>query len=139
MAAVAWPEGVDRAILYHRDSYILARGEEAILGSTMEYAGFHPVVTPDGMSRILTATMTLCPGLLRAKVRRSWAGLRPVTPDGLPVIGRDPALQGLWYATGHGRNGILLAGLTGRIVAQLFGGEKPAQKVQPYAPERFYG
>jgi glycine oxidase len=100
MAAVPWPEGVDRAILYHRDAYILARGNEAILGSTMEYAGFHSEVTPDGLARILSATMTLCPGLIRAKVRRSWAGLRPVTPDGLPVIGRDPDLPGLWYARG---------------------------------------
>ena len=137
MAAVPWPEGVNRAILYHRDAYILARGKEAILGSTMEYAGVHPEVTADGLARILSATMTLCPGLIRAKVRRSWAGLRPVMPDGLPVIGREPDVPGLWYATGHGRNGILLAGLTGVIMARLINGQEPSQDLGPFAPGRF--
>ena len=137
MAAVLWPEGVERAILYHRDAYILARGKEAILGSTMEYAGFHPEVTPEGLARILSATMTLCPGLIRAKVHRSWAGLRPVMPDGLPVIGREPELPGLWYATGHGRNGILLAGLTGVIMAELINGQEPSHDLTAFAPGRF--
>jgi glycine oxidase len=136
MAAVLWPEGVDRAILYHKDAYILARGTEAILGSTMEYAGFHPEVTPDGLAQIFSATVALCPGLIRAKVQRSWAGLRPVMPDGLPVIGQDPDLAGLWYATGHGRNGILLAGLTGLIMAELMSGQEPSQDLQPFAPGR---
>ena len=136
MAAVPWPEGVDRAIVYHKDAYILARGTEAILGSTMEYAGFNPEVTPDGLARIFSTTLALCPGLLRAKVRRSWAGLRPVMPDGLPVIGPDPDLPGLWYATGHGRNGILLAGLTGVIMAQLMNRQEPSHDLQPFAPGR---
>ena len=137
MVAVPWPEGVDPAILYHKDAYILARGREAILGSTMEHAGFHSEVTPDGLARILSATMTLCPGLIRAKVHRSWAGLRPMTPDGLPVIGREPDLPGLWYATGHGRNGILLAGLTGVIMATLINGQEPGHDLRPFAPDRF--
>ncbi|HET6778503.1 MAG TPA: FAD-dependent oxidoreductase, partial [Gemmatimonadales bacterium] len=93
--------------------------------------------TPDGLARILSAIVPLCPGLIRAKVRRSWAGLRPVMPDGLPVIGGDPDVPGLWYATGHGRNGILLAGLTGRIMAQLIDRREPSQDVRPFAPERF--
>jgi glycine oxidase len=137
MAAVPWPDAIDRAILYHRDAYILARGKEAILGSTMEYVGFDPEVTPDGLARIFSATMVLCPGLIRTKLRRSWAGLRPMTPDGLPVIGPDPDLPGLWYATGHGRNGILLAGLTGRIMAQLINGQQPNQDLRPFTPSRF--
>ena len=137
MAALPWPSGIDRAILYHKDSYLLARGNEAILGSTMEYVGYHPEVTPDGLARIFSATMTLCPGLIRAKVRRSWAGLRPVTPDGLPVIGREPQMEGLWYATGHGRNGILLAGLTGVLVAQLISGVQPTHDLSRFAPGRF--
>jgi glycine oxidase len=139
MAAVPWPEGVERAILYHKDSYILARGNEAVLGSTMEDVGFHPKVTAEGLAQIMAATAALCPALIRAKVRRSWAGLRPMTPDGLPVIGAEPDLPGLWYATGHGRNGILLAGLTGRIIAQLITGEKPAHHLLPFTPGRFKG
>ncbi|HEY0351726.1 MAG TPA: glycine oxidase ThiO, partial [Gemmatimonadales bacterium] len=113
MAALSWPPGVERAIVYRNDCYLLARGSEAIVGSTMEDVGFRPEVTSAGLAGILAATVSLCPALIRAKVRRSWAGLRPMTPDGLPVIGEDPSLPGLWYATGHGRNGILLAGITG--------------------------
>ncbi len=139
MAALPWPKGVGRAIVYHEDSYILARGGEAILGSTMEYAGFDPQVTSAGLARIFSATMALCPGLVRAKVQRSWAGLRPITTDGLPVMGAEPAMQGLWYATGHGRNGILLAGLTGRLMAQLISGERPSYDLRRFAPERFGG
>ena len=137
MAAVPWPEGMQRAILYHRDCYVMTRGREAVLGSTMEHAGFHSEVTPAGLAHILAGTMALCPGLIRAKVRRSWAGLRPLTPDGLPIIGKEPSLKGLWYATGHGRNGIMLAGLTGLIMAQLIGGATPTQNLRPFAPERF--
>lgn len=137
MAAVDWPRRVPRAIVYHKDSYLLARGNEAILGSTMEYVGFQPEVTPAGMARLFAATMPLCPSLMRVKVRRSWAGLRPVTADGLPIIGAEPELRGLWYATGHGRNGILLAGLTGLLIRQLMGGQQTAHDLAPFTPARF--
>jgi glycine oxidase len=137
MMALPWPEGVERAILYHKDCYLLARGTEAILGSTMEYVGYRPEVTPAGLARILAVAVTLCPALMRAKVRRSWAGLRPVTPDSLPIIGGEPLLDGLWYATGHGRNGILLAGMTGVLLAQLMDGREPAHKMNHFAPDRF--
>lgn len=137
MAALPWPAGVPRAIVYNKDCYILARGDEAILGSTMEHVGFQSEVTAGGLARIFAATIALCPGLIRAKLRRSWAGLRPVTPDGLPIIGPDPELPGLWYATGHGRNGILLAGLTGVLLRQLLGGEPPSQDLTAFTPARF--
>jgi glycine oxidase len=137
MMALPWPEGVQRAILYHRDCYLLTRGTEAILGSTMEYVGYQPEVTPAGLAQILSVATVLCPALMRAKVRRSWAGLRPVTPDGLPIIGGEPLLDGLWYATGHGRNGILLAGVTGVLLAQLMAGREPTYKMSHFAPDRF--
>jgi glycine oxidase len=137
MAALPWPQGVERAIVYRNDCYILARGGEAILGSTMEEAGFRPEVTSQGLAGILATTLSLCPALIRAKVRRTWAGLRPMTPDGLPVIGAEPRLPGLWYATGHGRNGILLAGLTGALVRQLIAGERPSQDLTAFTPARF--
>lgn len=137
MAAVPWPQGMARAIVYNKDSYILARGNEAILGSTMEYVGFRPEVTPEGLAQIFAATLALCPALVRAKIRRSWAGLRPVTPDGLPIIGAEPELPGLWYATGHGRNGILLAGITGELISHLIVGTRPSVDVGPFSPQRF--
>jgi glycine oxidase len=61
-----------------------------------------------------------------------------MTPDGLPIIGAEPRLQGLWYATGHGRNGILLAGLTGLLVKQLIAGEPTAEDLAAFLPTRFW-
>ncbi len=138
MAALPWPEGIRPAIVYGHGSYMLARGTEAIVGSTMEYVGFHPEVTSAGLARVFTSAALLCPTLDRAAVHRTWAGLRPVTPDGLPIIGAEPRLPGLWYATGHGRNGILLAGITGVILRQLLSGEPPGESLQAFAPGRFW-
>lgn len=137
MAALPWPPGIPRAIVYNKDSYLLARGEEAILGSTMERVGFQPEVTAAGLAQIFAATVALCPGLMRGKVRRSWAGLRPMTPDALPIIGPEPKLTGLWYATGHGRNGILLAGITGVLIRQLLTGEQTLSSLRAFTPDRF--
>ena len=138
MAALPWPDGTRPAIVYGHGGYVVARGNEAILGSTMEYAGYHPEVSSAGLARIFTSAAMLCPSLDRAKVHRTWAGLRPVTPDGLPIIGAEPRLPGLWYATGHGRNGILLAGITGAIIRQLLAGEPPEEDLHPFSPDRFY-
>jgi glycine oxidase len=137
MAALPWPAAIPRAIVYHKDCYLLARGGEAIVGSTMESVGFRPEVTSAGLAQIFAATLLLCPSLIRAKVRRTWAGLRPMTPDGLPIIGGEPTLSGLWYATGHGRNGILLAGLTGVLVRQLVDGETPGLGLRAFGADRF--
>jgi glycine oxidase len=137
MLAVPWPSGVPRAIAYHKDCYLLARAEEAVLGSTMEYAGFRPEVTPDGIARIMAAGVALCPALSNAEIRRSWAGLRPVTEDGLPIIGGDSHVAGLWYAMGHGRNGILLAGLTGVLMRQIIEGREPDWDLRGFSPDRF--
>jgi glycine/D-amino acid oxidase-like deaminating enzyme len=76
--------------------------------------------------------------LTAAVAKRTWAGLRPVTPDGLPIIGPEPRLSGLWYATGHGRNGILLAGITGVVVRQLLDGEPTVEDIDAFAPSRFW-
>jgi glycine oxidase len=138
MVALPWPAGARRAIVYGRGGYLVARGDEAIAGSTMEYAGFHPEVTSAGLARILASATALCPTLTGAEVRRTWAGLRPMTPDGLPIIGGEPRLQGLWYATGHGRNGILLGGLTGLLVKQLIADEPTAEDLAPFSPTRFW-
>jgi len=138
MAALPWPGGATRAIVYGKGGYLLARGDEAIVGSTMEYVGFRPEVTSAGLARVFASVTALCPSLTKAEVRRTWAGLRPVTPDGSPILGAEPRLEGLWYAAGHGRNGILLAGITGRVIRQLVAGEAADQDLQPFAPTRFW-
>jgi glycine oxidase len=138
MAAFAWPSGARRAIVYGHGGYLVARGDEAIAGSTMEYAGYDRQVTTAGLARVFASAGALCPTLRGTDPRRTWAGLRPVTPDGLPIIGAEPRLQGLWYATGHGRNGILLAGLTGLLMRQLLEGETPDEDLEAFAPDRFW-
>jgi len=138
MAALTWPDGVPPAIIIGRSTYIVPRAGEALLGSTMEHAGFAPEVSAAGIAEIFTGATALCPALARGAVLRTWAGLRPVTPDGLPIVGREPRLDGLWYATGHGRNGILLAAVTGALLARLINGDEDAGELAPLRPERFW-
>lgn len=138
MAALAWPTGMAPAIVLGREHYIVARDGEAIAGSTMEHAGFIPEVTAAGLAEIFTGASALCPALARGEVLRTWAGLRPVSPDGLPIIGREPRLSGLYYATAHGRNGILLSGITGAMICRMLGGENELELLTPLRPERFW-
>jgi glycine oxidase len=119
IALVTWPGGEPAGILFGRHVYVVPRGEDALLGSTMEHAGFEKDTTPGGLAHIFDETAALLPDLGSQRLRRVWAGLRPMTPDGRPLIGADPEVAGLVYATGHGRNGILLGPLTGEIVRDL--------------------
>jgi len=136
MAAAPWPANMPRTVLYYDHSYVLARSGEAIFGSTMEHAGFDGSVTPAGIAEIMTAARRMLPQLPPVPTR-TWAGLRPLTPDGRPIVGADPDVRGLWYATGHGRNGVLLAGLTGDIIASLIATGESEVEIAPLAPERF--
>ncbi|HEX2449529.1 MAG TPA: glycine oxidase ThiO [Gemmatimonadales bacterium] len=138
MVALQWPDGVERAIVYHRDCYLLARGDEAIAGSTMEYVGYDPSVTSSGLGRVLSAVVALCPPLGNLSVSRSWAGLRPMTPDGLPILGPEPRLPGLWYAAGYGRHGVLLAGITAMLLRLMMNGQTPTEDLTALRPERFF-
>jgi len=104
----------------------------------MEHAGFKPEVTAAGLAEIFTGVSALCPSLAQGDVLRTWAGLRPVSPDGLPIIGREPRLSGLWYATGHGRNGVLLSGITAVLITRLLSGENEVEHLAPLRPERFW-
>jgi glycine oxidase len=138
MAALAWPAGVAPAVVIGKGCYMVARDGEAVVGSTMEHAGFSPEVTAAGLAEIFTGVSALCPSLSRGEVLRTWAGLRPVSPDGLPIIGREPRLNGLWYATAHGRNGILLSGITGVLITRMLSGENEVEHLAPLRPERFW-
>lgn len=138
MAALPWPEEIPRAILYADDCYVVARGNEAVVGSTMEYTGFDASVSDEGQQRIWAAVRSLCPPIGAARAHRTWAGLRPVTPDGLPIVGAAPDVGGLWYATGHGRNGVLLAGITALLLQQMLRGEPVHEHVDAMSPGRLW-
>lgn len=138
MVSLDWPASEPPAIIFAGHGYVLERDGTAIAGSTMEHAGFDARVTSEGVAQILRGARRIYPALQKARVRRKWAGLRPVTPDGQPIVGRDPIIENLWYATGHGRNGILLAGLTGEILARLYAGEPMEYDLAPIDPARFW-
>ena len=138
LVAYPWPSGAAPSVVFGYGGYVLHRGGEAIAGSTMEHAGFTTDVTEAGVASIRDRAGRLLPALASAKILRAWAGLRPGTPDGLPIVGQEPDLKGLWYATGHGRNGTLLAGITGKIIAGLMSGEATVEEVDILRPERFW-
>ena len=138
LVAFRWPSEAEPSIVFGQDGYLLHRGDEGIAGTTVEHAGFAPQVTEAGVASIRARTALLTPALADAKILRAWAGLRPGTPDGLPIVGREPSLEGLWYATGHGRSGILLAGITGTIINHLLSGETTVEEIDALRPERFW-
>ncbi|HSJ05276.1 MAG TPA: glycine oxidase ThiO [Longimicrobiales bacterium] len=100
--------------------YIIPRDDGRILvGATVEDVGFRKGATPAGLTGLMTAAMELVPAIADLPVVETWAGFRPATPDYLPIIGADPDLKGLVYATGHYRNGILLAPVTAAAAADI--------------------
>jgi glycine/D-amino acid oxidase-like deaminating enzyme len=100
--------------------YIVPRGSGRVLiGATVEHAGFDEHTTEAGLRSLQQAAQALVPALAQAHVVETWAGLRPGTPDDLPILGADPRVAGVFYATGHYRNGILLAPVTARALSEL--------------------
>jgi len=132
---LAGPPGLLGPTVNNGDSYLVARRDGRILvGSTMEDAGFVEVTTPEALSRMRSAARALFPATARMDEEASWAGLRPGTPDRLPYIGAVPEVPGLLLATGHYRNGILLAPVTARLIADVVANRTPEFDLQPYTP-----
>src|SRR5690606_25641798 len=117
--------------------YIVPRGGRTVVGSTMEPVAYDHETTPEGLARVLAVGTAICPALVGVPTVERWAGLRPVTPDLLPLIGADPEHPALLYACGHSRNGILLAPLTGACIAALVLGTAPPADLSPFDPARF--
>jgi glycine oxidase len=123
-------------VVESRDVYLVPRADGHVLvGATIERTGFVKEVTAAAVARLLTAAIALAPSLETAQVSDAWAGLRPGTPDGLPIIGESP-IRSLYLAAGHFRNGVLLAPITALRVADLVTGVA-VRDLAPFAPERF--
>ena len=117
--------------------YIVTRDSgEVVLGATVEEQGFDTVVTADGVFRLLEAAWEVLPEVGELELVRARAGLRPGTPDNLPIIGRGER-EGLLLATGHYRNGVLLAPLTAEAIVDLLRGEEPPPGMRAFEPGRF--
>jgi len=105
-------------------------------GATIEYAGFDKRTTAGGIEKILSAAIDLAPDLANARIEETWAGLRPDTPDHLPILGPTD-IDGLLIATGHFRSGILLAPITARLVREWIVEQRASVDWDRFSPLRF--
>jgi glycine oxidase len=124
-------------ILYSPRGYLVPRRDGRLLaGSTTEHTGFAKEVTASGMQEILSHAIEIAPTVGDLPVSDSWAGLRPRAEDDLPVIGPSD-IEGLFYATGHYRNGILLAPITGELIAEAIVSNVVSPLLDRFKPSRF--
>lgn len=127
-----------RLVAYGGGGYLVPRPDgRTYVGATMEDVGFDPTTTGDGLAFLQRVASTLAPALGGLTPLRHAAALRPMTPDHLPIIGQDPGDPSLWYACGHGRNGILLGPLTGRVVGAALAGAHVPFDLTPFSIARF--
>jgi glycine oxidase len=125
-----------RRVVFGPDVYLVPRDDGRVLvGSTMEFVGYRREVTAGAVRDLLAAALALCPVLEGASVRASWSSFRPYTPNSLPLIGESDC-ERLFLATGHHRNGILLAPVTAAIIAALVLGKRPPIAPDTFAPRR---
>ncbi len=119
------------------DIYIIPRSDGRILlGATVEDAGFDKRTDPRTIQRLYRAGLAIAPILSSTRIHDAWAGLRPGSPDDLPILG-ETAIPGYFAATGHYRDGIMLAPATADAMAQLITGQQPFVDLAPFSPLRF--
>jgi glycine oxidase len=106
------------------------------VGSTVEFVGFEKRVTAAGIEGLLAAARRLVPALGSRPLLNAWAGFRPWTPDELPYLGAVPDSPGLYIASGHFRKGILLAPVTGHLMAELLQDQEPSLSLSPFRLDR---
>jgi glycine oxidase len=119
------------------DVYLVPRGTETAVGATTERAGFDLATTSRAIAELRAGAVRACPALSQAPLDRAWAGLRPATPDMLPIVGPDPECPSLLYACGHSKNGILLAPATAEFVVATVTGDHTDLDGSPFSVMRF--
>jgi glycine oxidase len=130
-----------RALLSHvvraPEVYLIPRSDgRIVVGTTVEQVGFDKRTDVPTIQRLYRAALKMLPALRDAKILRDWAGLRPGTPDDLPILGAT-ATPGYYVATGHFRDGILLAPITAQVMADVVAGNPCKQDLSPFSPGRF--
>jgi glycine oxidase len=117
--------------------YLIPRSDGRLLvGASVEEAGFDKRTDPDTIRSFYHTATRLVPKLRDARILEDWAGLRPGTPDGLPILGATP-IPNYYVATGHFRDGILLAPITAQIMADVIEDRNPAYDLTAFSPARF--
>jgi D-amino-acid dehydrogenase len=132
-------DGDPRIPVYLQEARVIATPLPGALrlAGTLELAGLDLTVDRRRVEAIERAGRRAVRGLESRRTLEVWRGLRPCTPDGLPIVGRVPAYQNLVLATGHAMMGLTLAPITGRLVAEIATGEAPSHPLGPLRPERF--
>ena len=129
-----------RHVLRSERGYIVPRNSDSpqtlVVGSTLENAGYEKRVTAGGVEKILSAANELVPELSQAELMETWSGLRPGTPDQLPILG-EAGIEGLVFATGHYRSGILLAPITAKLVGEWITERRTSFDWEAFSPLRF--
>lgn len=126
-----------RRIVFGAGGYVVTRPDGRVLcGSTMERVGFQRGITFGGMADVIEKATRIAPDLRQAAIESHWSSFRPGTPDGLPLVGRTH-IDGLFLASGHYRNGILLAPLTAELIAEAMTGESESREARALSPRRF--
>ena len=111
--------------------------QRVVVGATREFAGFEPHTTVDGVREVLDEALRVAPGLAGASLGEIRVGLRPSTPDGLPLLGPLPAVRNVYLATGHGATGLQLGPYSGKLIAEMALGSAPAMPLDPFSVTRF--
>jgi glycine oxidase len=138
MLALAHVPPVLTHAVHADDVYLVPRPSgELLIGATVERVGFQRSVTAEGIAGLLASAIGLVPSLGALPIVRTWYGFRPWAPDGLPILGPWPEIDGLWVATAHYRSGILLAPITARLMCDWMTTGQPRLDVEPFAAERF--
>jgi glycine oxidase len=126
-----------RHVIRAPEVYLVPRSDgRLVIGSTLEDVGYDKRVDADTIQRLYDAAVCLVPALALARRQELWAGLRPGTPDELPILG-ETSTPGYFVATGHFRDGILLSPITARVMAQLVTGARPDYDLAAFSPDRF--
>jgi glycine oxidase len=138
MLCVVTPEReLVRHVVRAPDVYLIPRSDgRMLIGATAEEAGFDRRTVPETIQKLRQAAIDLVPKLAEARFLSAWAGLRPGTPDGLPILGATPT-PGYFVATGHFRDGILLAQVTARVMGQMMAGQRPQIDILKFSADRF--
>lgn len=129
-----------RHVAYSPRGYLVPRRDGRLLaGSTTEHAGFDCSLTAGGVHAVAAHALELAPAVAGLRLAGAWAGLRPKADDDWPVLGESAEVKSLFYATGHYRNGILLAPLTGALLAEVIVNRAapPPPLLAPFSPARF--
>ena len=124
-------------VLHSTNCYVIPRRDGRILvGATVEYVGFQKGITAGGISSLLAAAIEVAPALTSCEIVEAWSGLRPDTPDHLPILGLS-GVDNLVLATGHFRNGILLAPITADLISATISSGRSIPELSPFSISRF--